>query len=75
MEQISKYDLLTVTVPAGSPAGRPWEGCINSVVYRVPAGVRQLPRFLVEHIERTEAERLRSERKQAAYAAHALKLN
>ena len=49
---------LTRTVLAGKPADRPWEGCINSVVYRVPRGVPvELPEFIAEHIRRTEAER------------------
>ena len=50
-------------VLAGSPADRPWEGCINSVNYRVPRGVKvRVPLFLARHIELTEAERERAER-------------
>ena len=48
----------TETVLEGRPSDRPWEGCINSVVYRVPRGVRvRLPEFLAEHIRRTEEEK------------------
>ena len=76
MEKHTENELLTVTVPAGVPAGRPWEGCINSVNYRVPRGVPvTLPRFLAEHIERTEAERLLAREREAAFASHAEKLN
>ena len=58
---------LTETVLAGSPADRPWEGCVNSVVYRVPRGVRvSIPLFLKEHIENTEREK-RTARERAAY--------
>lgn len=52
----------TETVLEGEPSDRPWEGCINSVVYRVPRGVRvRLPVFLAEHIKRTEAEKKQAE--------------
>ena len=65
---------LTETVLAGSPADRPWEGCVNSVNYRVPRGVSvMLPRFLKEHIERTERERLLAE-ELAARLASAVKI-
>ena len=65
---------LTETVLAGSPADRPWEGCINSVNYRVPRGVAvMLPRFLKEHIERTETERHLAE-ELAARLASAVKI-
>ncbi|MBQ1892572.1 MAG: hypothetical protein II155_00545 [Clostridia bacterium] len=67
-----KKDLncLTETVLAGSPADRPWEGCINSVNYRVPRGVKvSLPRFLAEHIERTEAEKRTAEENAARLAS------
>ncbi len=63
MEQIQKNGL-TETVLAGSPADRPWEGCINSKVYRVPRGIRvTIPLFLKEHIEATERERAAAERR------------
>ncbi len=61
---------LTETVLAGSPADRPWEGCINSVNYRVPRGVKvTLPRFLAEHIERTEAEKRAADENAARLAS------
>lgn len=51
----------TETVLAGSPADRPWEGCINSVVFRVPRGVKVvLPDPVALHIKRTEEERERA---------------
>ena len=66
---------LTETVLAGSPADRPWEGCINSVTYRVPRGVKvKLPRFLVEHIERTDEERRRAEELSIRLSEGAMKL-
>ena len=50
-------------VLAGSPGDRPWEGCINSVNYRVPRGVAvRVPEFLARHIERTDGERTAAER-------------
>lgn len=66
---------LTETVLAGSPADRPWEGCINSVTYRVPRGVKvKLPRFLLEHIERTDAERSDAEETARRLSETAMKL-
>lgn len=66
---------LTRTVLAGKPADRPWEGCINSVVYRVPRGVPvELPEFLAEHIRRTEAEREQAERRAEQYSKAASRL-
>ena len=62
MKAEAKREGLTETVLAGSPADRPWEGCVNSVVYRVPRGVKVLvPAFLKEHIDRTERERREAE--------------
>ena len=62
MKAQAKRDGLTETVLAGSPADRPWEGCINSIVYRVPRGVKVLvPAFLKEHIENTDRERRAAE--------------
>ncbi len=58
MKRKIEHECLTETVLAGKPADRPWEGCVNSVVYRVPRGVPvRLPVFLAEHIGRTERER------------------
>ena len=52
----------TEIVLKGAFGDRPWEGCVNSEVYRVPRGVRvRVPAFLAEHIRRTEAERERAE--------------
>ncbi|MBQ3849204.1 MAG: hypothetical protein IKH21_07825 [Clostridia bacterium] len=66
---------LTRTVLAGKPADRPWEGCINSVVYRVPRGVPvELPEFIAEHIRRTEAEREQAERRAEQYSKAASRL-
>ena len=66
---------LTRTVLAGKPADRPWEGCINSVVYRVPRGVPvELPEFIAEHIRRTEAEREQAERRAEQYSKAANRL-
>ena len=59
---------------SGSPSDRPWEGCINSVTYRVPRGVPvQLPRFLYDHIIRSEAERREAE-EAAERLSHAIRL-
>ena len=64
MEQKTLFEDLTETVLAGSPADRPWEGCINSTVYRVPRGVRvTIPKFLKEHIDSVERERADAERR------------
>ena len=53
---------LTETVLAGSPADRPWEGCVNGENYRVPRGVKVIvPTFLKEHIENTEREKAEAE--------------
>ena len=66
---------LTRTGLAGKPADRPWEGCINSVVYRVPRGVPvELPEFIAEHIRRTEAEREQAERRAEQYSKAASRL-
>ncbi len=70
-----KTECHTETVLEGKPSDRPWEGCINSVVYRVPRGVKvSLPRFLAEHIQRTEEERRASERSAALLSSAANKL-
>lgn len=70
-----KYDTFTETVLAGSPADRPWEGCINSVTYRVPRGVPvRLPRFLYDHIERTEHEKRAAEETAEKLSSYAVKL-
>ncbi|MBO4848158.1 MAG: hypothetical protein J5586_03295 [Clostridia bacterium] len=59
----NEFERLTETVLAGSPADRPWEGCVNQVVYRVPRGIKvSIPRFLAEHIRRTDEEREEAER-------------
>ena len=72
---IESSEGLRETVLAGSPADRPWEGCVNSVVYRVPRGTKVLlPGFLAEHIERTEAERERAERLSRLYSAAARRI-
>ena len=71
----TERDILTETVVEGKPSDRPWEGCINSVVYRVPRGVKvKLPRFLAEHIARSGSEREAAERLAQRYAAHASRL-
>lgn len=71
-----KTECLTETVLEGKPSDRPWEGCINSVVYRVPRGVPvSIPRFLAEHIEKTEAERARAEKTASRISAAANRLN
>lgn len=62
-ETNSKY-VLTETVLAGSPADRPWEGCINSKNYRLQRGVRvRIPLFLKEHIEAVEREKAAAQRR------------
>ena len=66
---------LTETVLAGSPADRPWEGCLNSVTYRVPRGQKvMLPAFLSEYIKRTEEERASAEETADRLSRSALKL-
>lgn len=58
---ITERENLTETVLEGKPSDRPWEGCINSVVYRVQRGVPvMLPRHVAEHIAGTDAERKRA---------------
>ena len=64
-----QHEGLTETVLEGKPSDRPWEGCINSVVYRVPRGVKVLlPDFLAQHIMSTGAEREQAEARAAALA-------
>ncbi|MBO4563503.1 MAG: hypothetical protein J5772_07820 [Clostridia bacterium] len=70
-----EIERLTETVLAGSPADRPWEGCVNQVVYRVPRGIKvTIPRFLAEHISRTDAEREAAERLSERLSAAARRL-
>ena len=70
-----KTECLTETVLEGKPSDRPWEGCINSVVYRVPRGVKvMLPRSIAEHIRRTMEERRDSERCAALLSSAVTKL-
>lgn len=46
----------------------PWEGCINSVNYRIERGVPvEVPAFLADFIKNSEAERKRSERRLAVF--------
>lgn len=73
---MKKEDLdLTETVLAGSPADRPWEGCLNSVTYRVPRGQKvMLPAFLSEYIKRTEEERASAEATARRLSESAMKL-
>lgn len=73
---IENNDRAVPTVLAGSPCDRPWEGCVNSVVYRVPRGVAvTIPAFLAEHIKTTEAERAAAERRAERFSAAARRLN
>ncbi len=68
--------ILTETVLAGSPADRPWEGCINGVNYRVQRGVKvSIPLAVKEHIERTEREKNEAEERALAYSALTAKLS
>ncbi|MBR3381626.1 MAG: hypothetical protein IKG85_01110 [Clostridia bacterium] len=70
MKKDETFNSLTETVLEGKPSDRPWEGCINSVVYRVPRGVKvRLPVFLAEHIKRTEAERRLAEERASRLAS------
>ena len=58
-----QFEILTETVLEGKPSDRPWEGCINSVNYRIQRGTKvRLPLFVAEHIARTEQERKNAER-------------
>ena len=69
------YRTFTETVLGGDPKDRPWEGCINSVTYRVPRGVPvRLPRFLYDHIERTEREKKTAEDTAEMLSSIAMKL-
>ena len=64
----NNHSCVTAIIP-GSPADRPWEGCVNSITYRVPRGVPvELPEFLAEHIKRTEAERREAEENAEKYS-------
>ena len=50
--------------------GRPWEGCINSVNYRIERGVRvTVPAEIAELIRRSEVERRRREALEARFAS------
>lgn len=74
MEQ--RTSAFTETILGGDPGDRPWEGCINSVTYRVPRGIPVLlPDFLIRHIERTDAERRAAEENAERLSASALKEN
>lgn len=73
LETKNKFEALTETVLEGKPSDRPWEGCINSQVYRVPRGVKVLlPGYLAEHIRRTEAERARAQARAEALSGGSL---
>lgn len=66
---------LTEIVLGGDPGDLPWEGCVNLVTYRVPRGVPvRVPRFLAEHIKRTDAERERAERQEERLSKAAARL-
>lgn len=48
----------------------PWEGCFNSVIYRIERGVPvEVPDYIAEIIRNSEAERKRAERLVHAYAS------
>lgn len=55
---------------------RPWEGCINSVNYRIERGVPvEVPDFIAELIRHNEDEEFRSARRVSGYeGAAGLKL-
>lgn len=71
----NNYCTFTETILGGDPKDRPWEGCINSVTYRVPRGVPvRLPWFLLDHIDRTEREKKAAEESAAKLSVIAAKL-
>lgn len=59
----------------GKSADRPWEGCINSVNYRVSRGIPvSVPRKVAEHIKNTESERKAAERSAEQLSKYAARL-
>lgn len=49
---------------------RPWEGCVNSVNYRIERGVAvEVPAMLAELIRRSEAERTANKNRYDAFTS------
>ncbi len=64
-----KRETETVTI-GGSIDDSPWEGCLNSVNYRIRRGVPvEVPRAVAELIRRSEAEKRRSDALLARFAS------
>ncbi len=59
----------TITIP-GSSTDSPWEGCLNSVNYRIRRGVPvEVPSAVAELIRRSEEEKRRSSALLARFAS------